>query len=274
MKRSVPWLFARLLLAMLSVAGPAQAGLTAAGSVGPGHGVQLPCPDYVLCYGEYLLNYDGSAENGYCWQYGGLVSPDYGAFAECFSAFGWPCEIDLFLTGQGNACEDQIDLYLWDDAGGTPGNVLSVFRGEAPCPVAVWPNVNCLYAPLYPVRVDGAFWAGFAARPSDQASGFFIAADTDGPGGCPFTRIAPGVGYPTGWQDVSVVWGPTRSLGIAVRVEGDPPHTACCRQDGTCAMSYGYCDNGIQLPGVNCDANPCPMPVRHSSWGRVKTAYR
>jgi hypothetical protein len=140
--------------------------------------------------------------------------------------------------------------------------------------MAVWPNVLCLQLPLYPVRVEGAFWVGFAVEPSDQAPGFFIAADTDGPGGCPYTNIAPGIGYPTGWQNVGVVWGPTRSLGIAVRVGQDPPQDACCRADGACAMSYGYCDSGIRFPGVSCDANPCPMPVRPFSWGRVKATFR
>ncbi len=27
-------------------------------------------------------------------------------------------------------------------------------------------------------------------------------------------NIAPGIGYPTGWQPTDVVWGPTQSIGI------------------------------------------------------------
>ena len=29
-------------------------------------------------------------------------------------------------------------------------------------------------------------------------------------------RRAPGIGYPTGWNDPSVVWGPTQSLGLGL----------------------------------------------------------
>lgn len=52
-----------------------------------------------------------------------------------------------------------------------------------------------------------------------DVQGWFVGADLDGfGGGCPYTNIAPGLGYPTGWNHVSIVWGPTRALGIAAEV--------------------------------------------------------
>ncbi len=65
-----------------------------------------------------------------------------------------------------------------------------------------------------------------------------MAADLNGPGGCPFTCIAPGIGYPTGWQDVDTVFGPTRAVGIGTWVR-EPP-----------------------------------TPVQEKSWGAVKALYR
>ena len=58
------------------------------------------------------------------------------------------------------------------------------------------------------------YWANF----SNQMCGYFIAADTNGFGGCPMTNVAPGIGYPTGWNPVSVIWGPTQSLGRARQI--------------------------------------------------------
>ena len=52
------------------------------------------------------------------------------------------------------------------------------------------------------------------------------------------TNIAPGIGFPTGWNDVSVVWGPTVALGIGAEV----------------------------LP---CE----PTPTKTTSWGAIKALY-
>ena len=34
--------------------------------------------------------------------------------------------------------------------------------------------------------------------------------------------MAPGIGYPTGWQDPTLVWGDTRSMFIGVSFSRDP----------------------------------------------------
>jgi len=226
-----------ILFALLGVvAGAASAGQTH-GSVGIGHGITIPSQDTNPCNppGTLYLNYDGTAENGYCWQYGGIVPPYYGAFAECYSNVGSVCGIELYLTGIGYPC-GPCDLYVWDDAGGIPGNVLTTTTGNNPCPVATWPSISTHDFAIGANNVPANIWVGYWLDASQAVCGYFVAADLDGFGGCPFTNIAPGIGYPTGWNNASVVWGPTQALGIGV---------------------WNY--------GIN--------PTQETSWGRVKAAY-
>jgi hypothetical protein len=225
-----------ILFALLGVVGAANAAVLTHGSVGHGHGVQVPGAD-TNC-GTLMLNYDGSAENGYCWQYGGIVPPYYGAFAECYSANSQVSGIELLLTGVGYPCAPS-DLYVWGDAAGMPGTVLQIVNAVNPCPVATWPNISthdfCFTGPV----VNGNFWVGYWGGNFGSAPcGYFIAADQNGFGGCPMTNIAPGIGYPTGWNNASIVWGATQALGIGAWV-GTPP----------------------------------PNPVKDATWGSIKHLY-
>lgn len=211
-----------ILLALLVVAGTAGA-VQNHGSVGFGHGITVPSQDSNPCGATLCLNYDGSAENGYCWQYGGIVpGTTYGAFAECCSASQNVCGVQLLLTGVGYPCGPS-DLYIWADAGGIPGNVMSLTSGVNPCPVASWPSISTHDFAIAPIGMNTNFWVGYWANWSAQPCGYFVAADLDGFGGCPMTNIAPGIGYPTGWTNTSVVWGPTQALGIGAWVDGGVP---------------------------------------------------
>jgi len=235
-----------ILLALLSLfAGSAGAVITA-GSVGHGQGIILPGTDSNPCPpAELCLNFDGSAENGFCWQYGGIVPPYYGAFAECcdFGEGFAICGIELLLAGLGYPC-GPLDAYVWADAGGVPGTVLGMNPGLNPCPVATWPSVSTHDLSIPDTSISGVAWFGYWANFSAQPCGYFIVADTNGFGGCPYTNIAPGIGYPTGWNNVSAVWGPTQSIGIG-------------------AWYY----QGGHIP-----IDP-PVPTEETSWGRVKLAF-
>lgn len=225
-----------LLLFSILLAGAAYA-VENQGSVGPGHGVILPGSDDNPCNGTLAINFDGSAENGYCWQYGGVVPPYYGAFAECYDDGGLGvCGVQLLLTGIGYPC-GPCDLYVWDDAGGLPGNVMTMTSGANPCPVATWPSISTHDFAIGPGGGGGLCWVGYWANFSGQPCGYFVAADTNGFGGCPFTNIAPGIGYPTGWNNVSAVWGPTQAIGIGAWLGQDIPP---------------------------------PNPTVETSWGRIK----
>ena len=201
-----------ILFALLGVVGAANAAVLTHGSLGVGHGVNVPGKDAAPCNGAVLnLNYDGSGENGYCWQYGGCVPPQYGAFAECYSFVGPICGVELLLSSIGNPSQP-ADLFIWADAGGVPGTVIAT-ANVAISGVPLWPNIAPFDFALAGT-VNGAFWTGYFANFSNQGCGYFIAADLNGFGGCPMTNIAPGIGYPTGWNNVSVVWGATQAIGI------------------------------------------------------------
>lgn len=206
-------------------------------SVGHGHGVNLPSPGGPCSSGQLLMNFDGSAENGYSWQYGGLCWAGNGSFAECLQFNGAVCCIELRLTGVGYPCRP-CDLYVWDDGGGVPGNVLARISASNPCPVATWPTVSTHDFPIPATPVHGPFWVGMWTPFIDQPCGYFVVADTNGFGGCPMTFIAPNLGFPSGWQNAEVVWGPTQSLGIGAFV------------------------------------GSCVVPTEESSWGRIKGMYR
>jgi len=230
-----------ILFALLLFAGTA--GAVNNGSVGPGQGVVLPSPDANPCPPATLcLNFDGSAENGYCWQYGGIVPPYYGAFAECcdFGGEACVCGLEFLLTGVGYPCQP-LDAYVWVDAGGLPGSVLMMMAGLNPCPVASWPSISTHDFAITPICVTGIGWFGYWGPFSSQPCGYFVAADTNGFGGCPFTNIAPGIGYPTGWNNVSVVWGPTQAIGIGAW------------------FTPGCVD--------------CGTPIHESTWGQIKNLY-
>ncbi|MFN8547265.1 MAG: hypothetical protein U0527_04650 [Candidatus Eisenbacteria bacterium] len=206
------------------------------GTVGPGKGAlgegrsEAPC-------GSIFSRTDGPYENGYAWLYGGNVPPQYGAFAECYSGSYEICGVALDLTTVGFGAEGTFEIYLWGDGGGQPGAVLAMLHIPDHGGMGFWPNVTRnVYAFSAPTCVDGVWWVGF--RGTWEWADIFIAADLDGPLGCPRTNIAPGFGFPTGWQDVSVAWAPTHSLGIGAQI------------------------------------NVClPVPDRPSTWGRVKRLY-
>jgi hypothetical protein len=227
-----------MVAALLSLGSAAAGAMEPYGSIGPGRGITVPSDRPAPCDGTLVMNYDGTADyDGYCWQYGGIAPPYYGAFAECYDFEGTVCGIELNLFGIGQTCFG-CDLYVWGNDNGVPGTVLSVTRDVNPCPVAIWPNVSVHDFPIDPLPVSGAFWVGYWTDASHRACPYFIAADGDGFGGCPYTNIVPGIGYPSGWHDLSIVWGPTQAIGIGV----------WRANEGT--------------------------PVRQGSWGRVKERYR
>ncbi len=175
------------------------------------------------CPGEFFLDADGSWENGYCWQYGGIVPPYYGAFGEGYDTGYTKVECgSYFLTQVGGYYGQTADLYVW--AGGVstaPGDVICVVTGYVFDDIAYWPSISQHDVPLG-CCVEGEITVGYWGNWPEDACGYFCAADLDGFGGHPWTCIAPGIGYPTGWQDPSVVWGPTMAMGLGVYMSNDP----------------------------------------------------
>jgi hypothetical protein len=174
--------------------------------------VEGPSPDGD-CPGDLVCNWDGTVENGYCWQFGGSVPPDYGAFADCYPA-AFICEGHFYFTQTGYYIGQTVDIYVWDVAAGLPGNVVCQSLGQSSGPVAFWPScsehkfvLNC-NAPDHFLGYWGN-WPG-------ANCGWFICSDEDGFAACPVSKIAPGIGYPTGWGPLSLIptFAASQSLGI------------------------------------------------------------
>lgn len=189
--------------------------------------------------GELRLHSDGTWENGYAWSDSYSPPPDYGAFAECYSGVGEICTLVYWVTDIGFHYGGVFDAFVWQDDGtGQPGNVLCTRVAIDPGTIPEWPAVRQLDVALENCCVSGNWWVGF--RGTWGLPAFWVLADTNGPNqGCPMTKIRPGVTWPEGWQDVSVIYPEeTKSLGIGAYLR------------------------------------PCaPVAAERASWGRVKALY-
>ena len=170
------------------------------------------------CGGTYIQNCDGTFEYAYLWNYGGIVPPYYGAFGEAYDVGCISIECaSLFLTTAGGGFGEAIDLFIWEGGISTaPGAVHTMLTTLIPYNVPYWPTigqndfeVGC--------TVSGEFTLGFWSN-NPYFNPYFIASDENGPGGHPWTNIAPGIGYPTGWNHPNVVWPDCQSLGIGFYV--------------------------------------------------------
>ena len=177
--------------------------------------VVIPDPASNCAIGELHRNDDGSVENGFSWHYYGTRPPYYGAFGEAYDLGPGTVSCGAFwLTQVGYYDGRPLDVYIWD--GGVtrePGEVLSMVSGFIPTNVAMWPDCGQNDITL-DCDVTGEFTLGYWGDFFDVQHMIFICADQDGPGGHPWTCIAPGIAYPSGWQHPSIVWGDCASLVI------------------------------------------------------------
>lgn len=190
--------------------------------------------------GALFHNADGTYEAGYGWAYGGVVPPNFGAFAEVYEVANQRvCAVHFDFTQVGNDTGQTLDVYVWEDALGQPAAILGIVVGVDPGPIEFWPRTSHHIVPVTSDCSSNGAWVGYWGNWPGDTAGWYVAADLDGFGGCPATLIAPGIGYPTGWNNVSIIWGPTRALGISAEF-------------------------------VDCGT----VPVVESSWGKVKSLFR
>jgi hypothetical protein len=188
--------------------------------IGPGTDA---CASGVLIY-----NHDGSFETGLAWQYTGCVPPYYGALGEGYDlgAGTIACAAFWLTTIPGFYTPDNADCYVWEDGvSGAPGAVLAMLTSPRMTNIPNWPAVGQNDVEMG-VPVTAPFTMGYWGPWPEGLLWYFCAADQNGPGGHPWTCIAPGIGYPSGWQDPSIVggyWSPTRSMGIGVYFEQATP---------------------------------------------------
>lgn len=225
-------------LALVGVAGIAGAANHAA-QLGYSDNVNTINQNDTVC-GTLVLNADGTYENGYAWFYGGIVPPNYGAFAECYNGNVQVCAVVAALTQIGYQSGQTMDVYVWQDGGGIPGNVACVKTGVNPGPIAFWPSSSVHNTLMDNCCVTGDWWVGTWANWPNQFGGWYNSSDESGFGGCPMTNFAPGIGYPTGWGAVNLV----------------------------------YYFSGCHAMGLGAETIDCgPVPVESKSWGEIKNLY-
>ncbi len=229
------------------------------------------------------FNADATYENAYAWQYGGIVVPDYGAFAEFYpdAPFDlFTCSVLLDLTQTTSRPGTLVDVYVWDEYDGVPGLVIGTSIGVDPGAVGTWPEVSRHAIGMFACPYGAAFVGFWGNWPGEEAA-YFVGADLDGPGGGgAFTNYAPGIGFPTGWNTVDAAWGPTQALGIGWEFDTycDRIGGVCCLPDGTCVETYDEfdceSDGGTYIVDALCSEDPCSVsPVIDTSWGKIKRLY-
>jgi hypothetical protein len=141
--------------------------------------------------------------------------------------------------------EGLVDVYVWEDGiSEEPGTVLALVTGVHLWIIPSWPGVARNDVEIG-VDVQGEFSIGCWQVLYED---LYFAADHDEPGGNPWTCIAPGLGWPSGWQDPAIVWEDIRSMGMGVFFEPRDP-------SGVDDFPEGW-----EEPG--------------SSWGRIKALFR
>ena len=175
------------------------------------------------CVGVPIYNHDSSFECAYCWQFAGIVPPYYGAFGEGFDVGAFNVECGLYWFSQiGYYMGQPMDAYVWEGGvSGSPGAVLCVVHGIAGLNIGFWPSCTMSEVEIG-CCVAGEFTVGYWADFADEACAWYICGDQNGFGGYPWTNVAPGIGYPTGWQDPTLIWGTTQSFGIGITVTDHP----------------------------------------------------
>ncbi len=209
------------MLAIASVACPAALANDPALSLGDPGITVMANSDLPERDGELLVNADLTWENGYSWGVIGTFAPDFGGFGEGFTADGVINGVCAFLTTMPEYFNGELaDIYIYDSDGTNPANVLSVTTGIEIGQPPMWPEVEVFDFDIDPVTVNGEFfvylWGDFP-----DGGGWFVAADHNGAGGVPRTKVGPGTGYPEGWQDPNVVWTNIKSMGLGAYLDGN-----------------------------------------------------
>jgi hypothetical protein len=171
------------------------------------------------CGGQLYEHHNGRFASAIAWQGDGIVPPYYGTLAEAFDLGSGVIYCGVYwLTQNGNFNGHVADLYVWDGGiAGPPSTVLHMVTGHLFTNVPHWPEVGQNDVPLQ-VPVSGAFTIGYWGDWPGEQCGYYVPYNEWVQHGHPWTCIAPGLQYPSGWQHPSVVggWEAIESLGLGV----------------------------------------------------------
>ena len=218
MKRVTIWLAAAAIVGL----GVAQA--TESRTLGYSDEVIVIGPGTDECTGDLFYNHDGSFENGACWQFAGIVSPYYGAFGETFDLGDVYVEcMAIWVSQIGNWTDQSMDLFVWE--GGVsdePGPVMAMFGDRHMYNVPYWPTAGQNDFEVC-ITCSGEFTVGYWGHFADCDCGWYTVADFNDSPGHAWTCVAPGIGYPSGWQHPRIIWSdPFNSLGFGVYIQDTP----------------------------------------------------
>jgi len=215
-----------LLFALLGVVAlVGNAGAVNVANTGISHNTTIvsnPAPDNICAGSTLKVNHDGTFENGVAWMNAGEVAPYYGAFAEGYTLSAGMTTLCgmryFFSTLAGYYLGQLADIYAWDASGSNPGNVISLTAGVNVGVPGTWPTITPHDIDIFDIAVPTNYFVGYWGVWPGATLGWFCAIDVDGLAGLPRTNIAPGIGYPTGWQNPSIVWSTSgvTSMGIGV----------------------------------------------------------
>lgn len=202
------------------------------------------CPESIA----FFANSDRVYEAALMWNGTGLEEPN-GAFAERYETpgdqAGAVCQVTIQTTDNGNRIRSAVDLFVWRDDNGRPGEVAGVIRGIDLGPAPVWPRYATRELEVYEIQqigVQGPFWVGVRGAWDRDSCSVYMPIDIEGDRPetvrAGMTYVPPGTPFPEGWQPIETVYGRPAALAIGVVV--------------------GW----------------CPVPVQDSSWGCLKTRYR
>ena len=196
-------------------------------TLGPGEGAAVPSPAEPPCDGVLLEHGDGSWEYAYAWRNESVALPDFGGFGEGYTATGSVCGMRAYLTTTpGHGDFGYMNALVYDSDGTNPGNVLSVTVDILVEQLSFWPEVSIREFEVTPTDVDGEFFVYLWPNWPGAWERWYFAVDRTGLPGLPRTKIVPGFGYPSGWQNPNVAFGPTKAMGVGAYVEEGPSPVA------------------------------------------------
>jgi hypothetical protein len=151
----------------------------------------------------------------------------------------------FYFTQLGDYVDQTVDIYVWDDDGGLPGNVICASIGNDPGPIAMWPDVSSHIFEIN-CQTSGSHFLGYWGDWPGERFGWAGAVSENGPLSCSVTKYAPGSGHPTGWGPVQIAFDYVQSLAIDEYAAAGPPEGGAC-----CDLYYGTCR--FELYSFNCE---------------------
>ena len=199
----------------------------------------------------YFVNSDQQYDQAVMWK-GAALGPDSGMFAEYYETpenrAGALCQLVLRLTDAGAGTRTTLDILVWDDDGGLPGEMLGVLPAVNILSVPPLPAVGTKTIEIYErvrIGVQGGFWVGIRGNWDAEDCTFLLPVDTvddDLENPAFLRRGATYVG--PGADELSPGWH------LLEELLGVPAAT-----------------------GINAVVGWCPVPVLESSWGQIKLLY-